>query len=613
MLGKTIGRYNILQKLGGGGMAIVYKAYDTHLENEVALKIIRPDRMGSEHTRDMFARFESEAKRVARLSHPNIIPILDYGEFDQTPYLVMKYIPGGSLKDRLGKPIPWETAARMVIPIARALSYAHSQGIIHRDVKPANILLTETGEALLADFGIAKMLYDVAEERSEITGNAIILGTPEYMAPEQASGEKIDQRVDIYALGLIFYEMITGETPYRAENPVDVIHKQINEVLPSPRLFVPNLPESVESVLARALEKDPDLRYPTMDAFIEDLRRVMQTAGTPGLSQAASLNGHGEDTQEGEPASEQAANGGQAAERIGRIPAGWIAIIGGAVALIFLITAVVLIITASVRDQRAAGARTIDTPTPDTATAIPSTTPTSGNLTTPTSGFAATQAAQIRRATQSAVQFATQIAETRAASTATSVVRSTQDAAGIDSLAKRLYADGAISSPDGTYTNLGDFQESWAQIGWYQWWSTNNKLENFVVHAQTNWESASLTADWFNAGCGFVFRAKDENNHYMIYLALDGNVYMKGYVDGYYREFGKGYVGDLPHIQGEADVILAVDGNQITFYVNGKKVFHREETEFSSGDFAFTLVSGTNKGFGTRCTMKNVELWTLKK
>ncbi|MBT7790870.1 MAG: serine/threonine protein kinase, partial [Calditrichaeota bacterium] len=185
LIGQSLGRYHILEQLGEGGMAVVYKAYDTRLETDVAVKVIRTESLPQNTVERALKRFEREAKALARLNHQNIVNVTDYGEYEGKPYLVMPYFPGGTLKQKLGKPIPWQEAVEMLLPIAEALDYAHSQKMVHRDVNPANILLTERGQPMLTDFGIAKVL-DI-EETMDLTGTSAAVGTPEYMAPEQAT------------------------------------------------------------------------------------------------------------------------------------------------------------------------------------------------------------------------------------------------------------------------------------------------------------------------------------------------------------------------------------------------------------------------------------------
>jgi serine/threonine protein kinase len=274
LIGQSIGRYHILEQLGEGGMAIVYKAYDTRLERDVAIKIILPIKQQSEKS---IKRFEREARALAQLTHPNIIHINDFGEHDGMPFLVMDYVRGGTLKSRLGAAMPWQEAVRVVLPIARALEYAHKHGIIHRDVKPSNILIAENGEPMLSDFGVAKLIE--AEETLDLTGASLGLGTPEYMAPEYMTSKNPDQRVDIYALGIVLYELVTGRKPYQADTPLAVLYKQASEPLQRPSQLKPDLSKAVEEVILKALAKNPANRYKTAGELAAALERL-NNAGT---------------------------------------------------------------------------------------------------------------------------------------------------------------------------------------------------------------------------------------------------------------------------------------------------------------------------------------------
>lgn len=276
IIGQSLGRYEIRERLGEGGMAVVYIAHDTRLERDVAVKVIRTEKLTLETIGKALKRFEREAKALAKLTHPNIVPITDYGEHDGKPYLVMPYLPGGTLKQRLkGKPMPWEDSVRLLIPIARALHYAHQQGIIHRDVKPSNILITQSGEPMLTDFGIAKFLLDT-EETADLTGTGMGVGTPEYMSPEQFQGKGVDARTDVYSLGVVLYEMITGRKPYQADTPAAVLIKQVTEPLPKPRIFIPELAENVEYFLLTMLAKNKEDRYPNIVEAMENIAGISQ-------------------------------------------------------------------------------------------------------------------------------------------------------------------------------------------------------------------------------------------------------------------------------------------------------------------------------------------------
>jgi serine/threonine protein kinase len=276
LTGREISHYHIIEPLGEGGMAVVYKAYDTHLDRTVALKMIRANAFPANDLEMIHQRFEREAKALARLSHPNIVGVIDFGEYEGAPYLVMEYLAGGSLKKLLDQARPWQQAVRLLLPIARALGYAHSQNIVHRDVKPSNILITQSGEPMLTDFGIAKIL-DLGPGHT-LTSTGVGIGTPEYMAPEQGMGQEVDARADVYALGVVFYEMVTGRRPYVADTPVAVMFKHIMDPLPSPSQYAPGLPEVVEQVLIRSLAKQPADRYQTMELFVEALETLAGSA-----------------------------------------------------------------------------------------------------------------------------------------------------------------------------------------------------------------------------------------------------------------------------------------------------------------------------------------------
>ncbi len=277
LIGQSLGRYHILEQLGEGGMATVYKAFDTRLEREVAVKVIRRDAFPPERLEQVLKRFDREAKSLAKLSHPNIVSVLDYGEYEGSPYLIMPFLSGGTLKARLGQQIPWKTAAQLILPVGRALEYAHTAGVIHRDVKPANILLTASGEVMLTDFGIARLLE--SENEQTLTGTGVGIGTPEYMAPEQGMGGSVDARADVYALGIVFYEMVTGRKPFIADTPIAVIYKKMTDPLPRPKQFVSDLPNAVENILVKALAKQPENRFPDMAAFVQTLENLLSASG----------------------------------------------------------------------------------------------------------------------------------------------------------------------------------------------------------------------------------------------------------------------------------------------------------------------------------------------
>ncbi len=274
LIGQNFGRYQILELLGEGGMATVYKAYDTRLEREVAIKVIRREAFPPDEMEMILKRFEREAKSLGRLSHPNIVGVIDYGEHEGSPYLVMVYLSGGTLKDQLGKPMPWQQAIQLLLPIAQALDYVHDHNIINRDVKPSNILMTEKGQPMLTDFGLVKLFGEHDKDSTSLTSSGTGLGTPDYMAPEQWTGEPTAQS-DLYSLGVVLYEMVTGHRPYTADTPAGVLLKQATESLPLPKQYIPDLPKDVESVLLRVLAREPGDRYPNMHVFIDELQNLL--------------------------------------------------------------------------------------------------------------------------------------------------------------------------------------------------------------------------------------------------------------------------------------------------------------------------------------------------
>ena len=244
----------------------------------------------------LYRRFQREINAHAQLMHPNIVHVLDAGQYQGRPYVVMDYLPGGTLRRLMNGPVDYRKAAQLLAPVARALDFAHRHGMVHRDIKPANILLTATGEPVLTDFGIVRL---VGEESRGLTSTGFGMGTPEYMAPEQAVGSEVDGRADIYSMGVILYEMVTGKKPYNARTPVEVAVKQATEQLPRPRKFVPDLPLKVEKIILKALARNPADRYSNMEAFtaaLEDIARIggdasnRKTLATDKRSRAGSIN-----------------------------------------------------------------------------------------------------------------------------------------------------------------------------------------------------------------------------------------------------------------------------------------------------------------------------------
>ena len=275
-VGANVGPYRIMEQLGQGGMATVYKAYHAALDRYVALKALHPA-FGEDPNFE--ARFQREARLVAKLEHPHIVPIYDYAEHEGRPYLVMKFIEGDTLKARLGKgPLTSEEITNVVDSVGSALAYAHKQGILHRDIKPSNVLIGVDGQMYLADFGLAR----IAQAAESTLSSDMIMGTPQYISPEQAMGEKkLDEGTDIYSFGVMLYEMVVGQVPFNADTPFSIIHDHIYSPLPMPRSINPKVPELVQRVLLKALAKERADRYPNVDALVQAFKDAWVDSGVP--------------------------------------------------------------------------------------------------------------------------------------------------------------------------------------------------------------------------------------------------------------------------------------------------------------------------------------------
>src|SRR5258707_906108 len=257
MIGSKLGPYELIEEIGHGGMATVYRAYQPSMDRYVAIKVIRNAIRQDTKSLDRFTR---EARLVAKLEHPHILPVHDYDAKSDPPYIVMRYLPTGTLKDIMERAqLPFGEIAFLMSQITSALDYAHRQGVVHRDIKPSNIMIDSDGNAFLTDFGIAR----IVEAAEGLTASGAAIGTPGYMAPEQGVGNPVDARADIYSLGVMLYEMLSGKMPFSAETPMGVILKHINDPVPEITLENPNLPPAVNALLQKAMAKNPDDRYAT--------------------------------------------------------------------------------------------------------------------------------------------------------------------------------------------------------------------------------------------------------------------------------------------------------------------------------------------------------------
>ncbi|MDB2096117.1 Stk1 family PASTA domain-containing Ser/Thr kinase, partial [Clostridium paraputrificum] len=271
MIGEILGnRYEIEEKIGEGGMSIVYKARCNKLNRYVAVKVLKKEMSDNE---DIVNKFKREATAIAALSDNNIVNILDVGSQDDINYIVMEYVKGKTLKElikQFGK-LNYETAITIAIQIAKALECAHKNNIIHRDVKPQNILVTEEGLIKVTDFGIAK-----STSSATLTNTTTIMGSAHYFSPEQAKGTLVDNRTDLYSLGVVLYEMVTGKVPFEADSPVTIALKHIQEEVVPPKQINSKIPESLNKLIIKAMEKDPGMRYQNARDIINDLQKIKE-------------------------------------------------------------------------------------------------------------------------------------------------------------------------------------------------------------------------------------------------------------------------------------------------------------------------------------------------
>jgi serine/threonine-protein kinase len=269
--GKVIGdRFEILSTLGAGGMGIVYKVRDRELDDLVALKMLKRDLWGD---RELLERLKSELKLARKITHPNVLRTFDFGDVDGIPFITMEYVRGITLRYLLSQTgsLPYSAGLRLARQLCRGLAAAHEVGVLHRDIKPENLIVQPNGNAKLMDFGIARPIVRMEEGQTQA---GTVVGTPQYLAPEQLQGKAIDERADLWAVGVVLYEIFTSQTPFRGANPMQVIVATLNEKPTPPRTYWPQMPEALEGIILRCLARDPAQRYRTATALLADLEEL---------------------------------------------------------------------------------------------------------------------------------------------------------------------------------------------------------------------------------------------------------------------------------------------------------------------------------------------------
>ncbi|OGO65490.1 MAG: hypothetical protein A2Z45_02805 [Chloroflexi bacterium RBG_19FT_COMBO_55_16] len=558
MIPERIGRYEIKAEIGRGGMATVYHAHDPRFKRDVAVKVLPPQFL---HDPTFRARFEREAQIIAAIEHPAIVPVYDFGEEIGQPYLVMRYMSGGTLSDRLDEGwIPLNEVAHIFSRLAPALDEVHRRGIIHRDLKPSNILFDQYGEAYLTDFGIARM----TESASTLTGSNIV-GTPAYMSPEQARGDgELDNRSDIYALGAILFEMLTGKQPYQATTPMGVVLKHLSDPVPRLREVKADLPDDYEAIIAKAMAKERTQRFSSVAEMAGSLETIARQPASPAVER-------GQGKPQAKPAKPGAA--GQPAplaelrESAGRAgpapdlprPKGrarlpvWAWLLGGLIALAGLCGLVGLLLT---------GGNLMFGPSPQ-----PTAPPTLPEVSVTQALAPPTEAAELTEVTVFRDDFSDPSSGWNRSFDAGS---QTDYAAG----GYRIYVD----QPDRMY---------WANPG--------RIFEAVSIQVEAD-KIAGADDNFF----GILCRYQDPDNFYLLAISSDGFYQIGKYKDGEYSVIknGEGYSNSIHQGKTRNQLRAECIRTTLRLYVNDSKLAEVEDTDFSRGDIGLMAaaldVAGTN-------------------